>query len=61
MVKYLDIYPHNFEKTHSGNFFLLAEEDAAVWILLVEDAACVLNDGTKQFGVTNGNLPPARV
>jgi len=44
---YLEIYPHNFEKTHTGNFFLLAEEYAAVWILLVEDPACVLNDGTK--------------
>jgi len=44
---YLDIYPHNFEKTHAGNFFLLAEEDAAVWILHVEDPACVLYDGTK--------------
>ena len=44
---YLDIYPHNCEKTHAGNFFLLAEEDAAVWILLVEEPACVLYDDTK--------------
>jgi hypothetical protein len=44
---YLDIYPHNFEKTHAGNFFLLAEEDAAVSILLVEELACVLYDDTK--------------
>jgi len=44
---YLDIYPHNFEKTHTGSFFLLAEEDAAVWILLVEEQACVLYDDTK--------------
>jgi hypothetical protein len=44
---YLNIYPHNFEKTHVGNFFLLVAENAAVCILLVEDPACVLYDGTK--------------
>jgi hypothetical protein len=44
---YLDIYPHNFEKTHAGNFFLLAEEGTAVWLLLVEEPACVLYDDTK--------------
>lgn len=44
---YLNIYPHNFEKTHSGNFFLLVAEDVVVWILRVEDAAFVLDDGAK--------------
>jgi hypothetical protein len=43
-------------KTHTGNRFLAFAEE----VLQPEDPACVLYDGMKRFGVTTGNLLPAR-
>lgn len=47
-------------ETHVANRFLPAAEDVDMPILHVEDPTCVLDDGTKRFGVTTGNLPPTR-
>jgi hypothetical protein len=44
------------DKTHIENCFLTVAEE----VLHAEDPACVVCDGTKCFGVTTGNLPPAR-
>jgi hypothetical protein len=48
------------DKTHIEHRFLPVPEEADMPILPAEDPVCVLVDGTKQFGVTIGNLPTMR-
>jgi hypothetical protein len=54
------IYIIVLDKTHTENRFLTVAEEVDISTLHVEGPACVLYDGTKFFGVTIGNLPPAR-
>lgn len=57
ITQYFQIINMILVKTYIENCLLPVPEEADIPILHPENPACILEDGTKYFGVTIGTLP----